>query len=323
MPDSFAKPTEHFVRPDVRLYLDALLANPRPVFTDELVALIRNLPPGAMPSQDLPVGDLAVVRDLTMPAPGGALALRLFDPRASREAGPVVVYFHGGGMVVGSIDMFAGLAAEIARHLDLPVVSVEYRLAPEHPWPAAPDDAEAAARWIAENGAAFDRTFTGLVLCGDSAGGELTIITAMALRDRPAELPVVLQFPIYPVTDAHHDTASYNEFNEGYGLDQVGTRYFGEAYKPDRDHWRASPLRFDQTGMPPTMVLTASLDPLRDEGRAYAAKTAAAGVPTTFREASGTIHGFATFRKLIPSAVADLAAILDVAAAMLREARPV
>ena len=143
--------TEHFVRPDVRAFLDQFYAQNMPPMSDELIAMMRQLPPGSMPSQDLPVGDLGELRDLTMPGPAGDIALRLFDPRATRGPSPVVVFYHGGGFVVGSIDTHAALAAEIARALDLPVVSVEYRLAPENPWPAAPDDAEAAARWIADN----------------------------------------------------------------------------------------------------------------------------------------------------------------------------
>ena len=135
--------TGPFIRPDVRAFLDMMAANPRPVFNDELMAMIRQMPADAMAGMDLPVGEMGEIRDVVMPGPGGHIPLRLYDPRASREPGPVVVFYHGGGFVVGSIDTHAGVAAEIARQLDLPVVSVEYRLAPEHKWPAAPDDAEA------------------------------------------------------------------------------------------------------------------------------------------------------------------------------------
>jgi acetyl esterase len=312
--------TEPWVRPDVRRFLDSLKANPRPVFSDELMAQIRKIPPETLPSLDLPVGDLAVVRNLSMPGPGGEIALRLFDSRARREPGPALVFYHGGGFVVGSIDTHAGLAAEIARQLDLPVISVEYRLAPEHRWPAAPGDAEAAARWIAENGAVFGREFTGLVLCGDSAGGNLASVTALALRDQPAALPVRMQIAIYPKADSSREYPSGKAFADGYGLESANTSYFGEAYRADPTHWRASPLLADQSGLPATLVVTAALDPLRDEGRGYAARTIAAGVPTTYREVRGTIHGFASYRGVIPSAQTDLAAILELARAMIREA---
>jgi acetyl esterase len=309
-----------YVRPDVRAFLDMMAANPRPIFNDALMAQIRQMPPDMMAALDLPVGDMAVIRDVTMPGPGGEIALRLFDSRAERPAGPVVVFYHGGGFVVGNIDTHAGMAAEIARQLDLPVVSVEYRLAPEHKWPAAPDDAEAAARWIAENGAAFGRAFTGLVPCGDSAGGTLTLVTTLALRDAPAALPVLGQIALYPKADSSRLHPSMTAFADGYGLESANLAYYDSAYAADGQHWRHSPLLAEQAGLPPTLVVTAALDPLRDEGRAYAAAAVAAGVPTTFREFAGTIHGFGCYRKVIASAQADLTITLDLARAMLAHA---
>jgi len=264
-----------FVRPDVRAYLDKLAANPRPPMTRELLAMIRKLPPEMIASQmkdDLPVGELGEIRDVTMPGPGGDMQLRLYDPRPAdeREAGPVVVFYHGGAFVVGSIQTHAGLSAEMARELDLPVISVEYRLAPEYPWPAAPDDAEAAARWIAENGDAFDREFTGLIISGDSAGGNLTLVTTLALRDKPAAVPVLMQLPIYPASDRTKTYPSGEMFAEGYGLGS-GSVPKEDLYKADPESWRASPLLADLAGLPPTVLVTASLDPLRDQGRAFAA----------------------------------------------------
>jgi len=305
---------EPFVRPDVRVFLDNLKANPRPVFTAELLAQLRNSPmASALSELDLPVGELGEIRDLQMPGPGGPIALRMFDPRKEREAGPVVVFYHGGGYVVGSIDTHAGLAAQMARALDLPVISVEYRLAPENPWPAGPDDAEAAARWIAENGEAFGRSFTGLVLSGDSAGGNFTLVTALALRDRPASLPLLMQFPIYPTSDATKVYPSRELFADGYGLESENMDMYYKHYAADPKSWRKSPLLADLQGLPPTVLVTASLDPLRDEGRAYAAKLIAAGVPTCYYEAKGLVHGFATFRKMIPSAQRDVAAVMALA----------
>lgn len=320
--------TEPFVRPDVRAFLDALKAQPRPIFNDELITMIRQMPPEMMASSDLPVGELGEIRDVTMPGlgggPGREIALRLFDPRAAsgengREAGPVVVFYHGGGFIVGGIDTHAGLAAEIARHLDLPVISVEYRLAPENRWPAATDDGEAAARWIAENGAVFGREFTGLVLTGDSAGGTVTLVTTAALRDKPAALPVVMQMPIYPVADLSKAYPSGTEFADGFALESKNMAYYGEAYRSDVNDRRASPLLDDLAGLPPTLLCTAGLDPLRDQGRAYAAAVIEAGGQLTYREFQGTIHGFCTYRAGIPSAREDLALLLDLAAAMLKE----
>ena len=247
--------TEPYVRDDVRAFLGMLANFPRPEFSDETVAQMRQMPPEMMAAQmamlELDVGELGEVREVTMPGPGGDIALRMFDPRKERGPGPVVVFYHGGGFVVGSIDSHAPLAAEIARGLDLPVISVEYRLAPEHKWPAAPDDSEAAARWIADNGAAFGREFTGLVLCGDSAGGTLTIVTALALRDEPASLPVLMQFPIYPRADASREYDSLIHFAEGFGLSKTDMEYFEQAYSADAWHWRHSGILADHREHPP------------------------------------------------------------------------
>ena len=311
--------TEPFVRPDVRAYLDGLKANPQPKMTVEGLVAARSDIVKAYAVLDLPVGDLAIMHDFTMPGPDEQIPLRLFDARATRDPGPAVVFFHGGGFIIGNNDTAAHMCGEIARRLDLPVISVDYRLLPEHVWPAAADDAEAAARWIAENGKTLGLTITGLVLCGDSAGGNLTIVTSIALRDRPAVVPVVLQFPIYPVIEFRFDTSSAKAFGEGYGLDTADRQWLDAQYKPQLGHWRATPSVVDQDGMPPTLMLTAGLDPLRDEGRAYAAKTIAAGVPTTYMEAPGIIHGFLSRRKVTPSGQADFLAALEAAQLMLRQ----
>jgi len=258
---------------------------------------------------------------VTMPGPAGDIALRLFDVRATREPGPVVVFYHGGGFILGSIDTHAALAAEISRQLDLPVISVEYRLAPEHPWPAALDDGEAAVRWITDNGAAFDRSWTGLVLCGDSSGGTLTVVTALALRDHPSSVPLLAQLPIYPAVDFTRRYPSEIAFSQGYGLDKADMKYFNEAYRADSAHRRGSPLLADQAGLPPTLVVTASLDPLRDSGRAYASALALAGVDVTYREFRGTIHGFCSFRAHLPSARDDLAEFCGLAKGIIERRR--
>lgn len=255
---------------------------------------------------DVPVGELAVMRDLTCKGPGGAVPLRLFDARATREPGPAVVFFHGGGFVMGDLDTHAPFCAEAARQLDMPVIAVDYRLAPEHPFPAAPDDCEAAARWIAGNPEEIGRTITGLALCGDSAGGTLTIVTAMALRDRPAAVPLLAQFPIYPAADLKNRYPSHRLFSKGYFLEEGAMEWFDAAYNGDMEDWRASPLNGSQSDMPPTLVLTAGLDPLRDQGRRYAKACIERAVPLTFREAAGNIHGFINMAKAIPSTVGDI-----------------
>jgi acetyl esterase len=312
-----------YVRSDVRAYLDNLAKNPRPQMNDATIAMIRKIPPAQiaqmMSGSEKPLGELAVDKTLSMPGPAGPLELRLFDSKTTRAPGPILVFYHGGGFVVGSTGTHASLAAEMARQLDVPVVSVEYRLAPEAKWPAAPDDAEAAARWVAANGKLLGREVTGLILSGDSAGGTLTLVTALALRDKPAAVPVRLTIPFYPMVDASKPYPSSKAFGTSYGLDATNSAFYDKALAADKKSPRHSALLADLKGFPPTVIATAALDPLLDGGRAFAAKLLATGVPTTYYEAQGNIHGFATFRKAIPSAQGDLDLILSMAKAMLRE----
>jgi acetyl esterase len=255
---------------------------------------------------DAPVGDLALIRDLACPGPGGEIGLRLYDARDEREAGPLFLFFHGGGFVMGDLDTHEPFCAEMARALDMPVLAVDYRLAPEHPWPAGAEDCIAAARWAAASPAGLGRAVTGLVVAGDSAGGNFAIVASLALRDEPAAVPVLAQWPIYPAADPTEGYPSFEDFAEGYLLTRDGMRWFDDCYRADGGDWRYSPLVKSQAGLPPTLVVTASLDPIRDQGRAYAAECVRAGVPTVFREAEGNIHGFINLRKAIPSSQRDL-----------------
>jgi acetyl esterase len=225
------------------------------------------------------------------------------------------VFFHGGGFVIGDIDTHAPYCAEASRQLGIPVVSVDYRLAPEHPFPAAPDDCEAAARWVADN-----IPCTGLILSGDSAGGNLTVVTTMALRDRPASKPVIAQNPIYPVVADHEDWNSFRNFADGYLLSTPGMKWFSDAYQSDYSDRRGAPLGYDHSGMPPSVVMTATLDPLHDQGVAYVEALKSAGVVAHHVEADGNIHGLINLRKAIPSSQGDVTANLDRLKAVLAEA---
>lgn len=313
--------TEPVIRPDVRAFLDYLKGLDAPPLHTLDPPTVRANNRAARQLTEVPVGDIALMHDLAMPGPeGGKIGLRLFDANPDRPPGPVVVYYHGGGFVIGDLDTVGPLCAEIARTLDLPVVSVDYRMGPEHRFPCAQVDAEAAARWVAGAPEALGLKPTSLVLAGDSAGGLLTITSALALRDAPAAVPVIAQWPIYPTVGPARDYASFDAFGEGYFLTKPMMAWFDGHYPTDLKDWRASPILADQTGMPATLVLTASLDPLLDQGRAYAAKTIAAGVPTVYREAVGTIHAFATLRQAMPSGRADIAASLAVLKSMIVEA---
>ena len=313
--------TEPYVRPDVRLFLDYLNKLPGPRSHQVGPVEARNMMHASRHVADAPVGALAVNRALAAPGPAGDIPLRLFDARPEREPGPALVFFHGGGFVLGDIHTHEPLCAEIARQLDLPVVSVDYRLAPENPWPAGVDDAIAATRWVAQSPEALGRQVTGLVLAGDSAGGNLTIVVSLALRDEPAEVPVLAQWPIYPAADPSTGYPSYDDFGEGHLLTRDGLDWFEQCYQADSSDWRYSPMVKDQSGMPPTLVVTASLDPIRDQGRAYAAACVEAGVQTVFREAKGNIHGFMNIRKAIPSSEADLRSCIEALKPMIAEAQ--
>jgi acetyl esterase len=307
-------------RPDVNAFLTFLNAVPGPKM-HELPAATARLTMVAMRAvADAEVGPLAVIKNLEIPTPAGMIFGRLYDARASRDPGPVMVFYHGGGFVIGNLDTHEPYCAEVARVLDIPVIAIDYRLAPEYPWPAAPDDCEAATRWIAGSPPELGRIVTGLITSGDSAGGNLAVVTTMALRDKPAAVPVIVQFPIYPVVDDSEDWPSFAEHNQGKLLTQDSMQYFTDAYAAELGHVRAFPLRHDHTGMPPTLVVTAGLDPLRDQGRAYVGELAKAGVPVTYREAVGNIHGFICLRKGIPSSKGDIAGFLGVLKQMIDEA---
>lgn len=293
-------------RPDVQALLAYLLSLGAPPIQELDPETARKSLLASLEAADLPMGELATVKDLSIPGPGGPIPARLLDPRADRLPGPVVLWFHGGGFVTGSIETHQSFCAEVARQLDLPVVLIDYRLAPEAPFPAAPDDAEAAARWLAGNPAELGREVTALVLAGDSAGGTLTIVTAMALRDDPAPVPVLAQLVIYPAPDDSKEYPSQREFADGYLLTQAGREWYARHYRPIRTDVRATPLLGKLAGLPPAVVLTAGLDPVRDAGRAYAMGLISAGVPTVFREAAGNIHAFVLLRRAIPSSQLDI-----------------
>lgn len=305
--------SDHFVRPDTAAFLTFLNGQDGPAMHEIPISDARNMMQAMRHVADADVGEIAVKRDLSIPGPAGTIPARLYDIRTDREAGPVMVFYHGGGFVIGDIDTHEPYCAEAARQLDMPVISIDYRLAPEHPFPAAPDDCEAATRWIADN-----IPCTGLILSGDSAGGNLAIVTAMALRDKPASQPVIAQYPIYPTVDDHARWPSYDAFKKGYLLTEESMNFFMSSYAGDGS-WRIEPLKHDPKGMPPTVIITAGLDPLRDQGRAYAAKLIETGIRTTYLEASGNIHGFICLRKGIPSSHQDITNGLNALKALLGE----
>lgn len=308
-----------FVRPDVAMFLQFLNSVPGPKFWEVPASDARAMTAAMRDLADAPVGELAVIRDLEIPGPAGTIPARLYDCRESREAGPVMVFYHGGGFVIGSLYTYDPHCAEVARLLDLPVISIDYRLSPEFPFPTPAIDCEAATRWIASSPAELGLTVTGLITSGDSAGGNLTIVTTMALRDNPADVPVLVQHPIYPVVTLDADWPSMREFATGYLLTDEAMAYFMEGHAAMPGDYRAEPLNFDQSGMPPSLVTTASLDPLRDQGIAYVEKLKADGVRVEHISAEGTIHGHINIRQAIPSTQKDVEGYVSALKSMLAE----
>ena len=299
--------SEPFVRPEVRTFLDYVNALPGQKAYELPLADARNMMHASRHVADAPVGELAVIRNLDMEGPVGPLRLRLYDARETREPGPLMVFYHGGGWVLGDLDTHEPFCAEIARQMDLPVVAVDYRLAPEHPFPAGIDDAIAAARWVAQSPEPLGRQVTGLIPFGDSAGGNFAIVVSLALRDQPAAAPVLAQWPIYPASEPTRRYPCRDQFGEGFLLSSGSMDWFDSCYAGDKKDWRFAPMVKDQAGMPPTLITTAGLDPIRDQGRVYAAALVQAGVDTIYIEAPGIVHGFVNLRRALPSANEDVA----------------
>ena len=250
--------------------------------------------------------------DRHLPGPEGMIPARIYRP--SEQPAPVLVYFHGGGWVLGSIATAHAVCSTLAHASRWIVASIDYRLAPEHSFPAAVDDAWAATRQLADHPGEIGGSGR-LAVGGDSAGGNLAAVVAIRARD--TGLPLAFQLLVYPVTDANLETPSYDENAEGYWLTRQGMAWFWDQYIPDGDRFRpdASPFRAaDLRGVAPALVITAEYDPLRDEGEAYAQRLADAGVPATLSRYDGLIHGF--FR--LPAKIDRATDALQEAAAALR-----
>jgi acetyl esterase len=222
---------------------------------------------------------------------------------------PVLVYLHGGGWVIGTLDSYDATCRELAQGAGCVVVSVDYRLAPEHRYPAAPEDCYAAVQWVAANAASLGADAKRLAVGGDSAGGNLSAVVSQMARDRGGPA-IRFQLLIYPVTDADFTRRSYVDNAEGYLLTTASMRWFWDHYVPEqakRAEPYASPLRAaDLSGLPPAWVCTAEFDPLRDEGEAYAKRLQQAGVSTTLTRFDGLIHGFVSMGLVAPKAQAGV-----------------
>jgi acetyl esterase len=254
----------------------------------------------AVGPKDIPIGK---TENVTMPGPGGDLPLRIYSPVAAGGALPGLVFYHGGGFVLGDLDTHDGLCRILANEAGVRVVAVDYRLAPEHKFPAAVEDAIAALDWVEANAASIGVDANLLAVAGESAGGALAAIVAQNAKAKGGP-KLMLQMLFFPVTQIGEETVSLHEFAEGYFLERKTIRWFFEQYLPENANLRdprLSPLHAeDLGGLPPAYVMLAGFDPLRDEGLAYAEKLRAAGVDVTIANYPDMVHAFIYMHAALP-----------------------
>lgn len=300
-----------YIRPDMKAFLDMMAQVNGPKIVDMTLEEARASYQALHNLADRPARALPVIRDLVCPGPAGDIPLRLYDARETREGPtPVITFYHGGGFVIGDLDTHHALCTEIAALADLPLVAVHYARAPEAPFPAAILDCEAATRWVASSPAELGLTASGIVTIGDSAGGNATVVVSQLLGATPAAVPVLLQVPIFPLVADANGSESMAQFSEGFVLTAETMGFFDAAYGADRADPRGFPILGEHSAAPPTIVVTASLDPIRDSGRAYAKALVDAGRDCLFLEMRGVTHSFVNLRQMVPSTQADLERIV-------------
>ncbi len=280
---------------------------PLPELRQQLLTMVKLM--------DEPAPPLPRVEDIRIPGPAGPMPARVYDPAG--DAGgirPAVAYFHGGGWVQGDIETHDGLCARLAQGSGALVVSLDYRLAPEHKFPAAVDDCVAAYRWLRAHGREIGADPSRIGVAGDSAGGNLAAVVSQLAAAEGLPVPAA-QALIYPAVDFGLDTPSHRELQDGHVIPRDRIVWYAEQYlrgEADRNDPRAAPLRTtDLRGQPPTLVVTAGFDPLRDEGRAYADRLRGAGVDVVYREYPGQIHAFVSLTKAIPQGLECTREIAD------------
>jgi acetyl esterase len=281
--------------PQVKDFLDRLAAAKLPPIQEQTIAEAR----AQMDLSTRFLGQpprVAKVRDRMLPGPGGSLRARIITP-AGVDPGPLaaLVYFHGGGWVLGNLDSHEGICRALANAAGVIVVSIDYRLAPEHRFPAAAEDACFATTWVAEHAEEIGADPGKIAVAGDSAGGNLAAVGCLMSRDRGKPMPK-FQVLLYPITDYNVQNSSYSEYAEGFFLSRAEMEWYWDQYVEQprmRSNPYVSPCRADDLGgLPPALVITAEYDVLRDEGEQYARLLQNAKVPVTLSRYDGLIHGF-------------------------------
>jgi len=256
---------------------------------------------------DEPAPALPRVEDIRIPGPAGEIPARVYSSSAAKTPQPAVAYFHGGGWVQGDLETHHGLCARLAKHAGVLVVAVDYRLAPEHKFPAAVDDCLAAYRWLRAKGRDVGADTGRVAVAGDSAGGNLSAVVSQLAASGGTPGPTC-QVLIYPAVDFSLETDSHRELADGHVIPRDRILWYTEQYlksEADKTDLRASPLRAPSLkGQPPAMIVTGGFDPLRDEGRAYGDRLRQAGVDVVYREYPGQIHAFVSLTKAIPQGMA-------------------
>jgi acetyl esterase len=292
--------------PLVKAFLDQAAAMPRPKPWDIPVTLLRKNFAGMMTMfgpKDVPVGK---IRNFTIPGPAGDIRARMYAPvAAGGDALPVLIYFHGGGFVVGDLDTHDGICRLFANEGGFRVIAVDYRMAPENKWPAPMDDAETALRWIAENAPSLGVDAGRIAVGGDSAGGLISACLAQAMREKGG-VAIAYQLLMFPSTDLAGHFASMEKFAVGYFMDKQTIEWNTQQLLPkgaDPKSPRISPLRAeDFSRLPPAYVMLGGYDPLHDEGLAYAEKLKQAGVKVTIADYGDMVHCFIYLQTVLPQA---------------------
>jgi acetyl esterase len=301
-------------------FLEALKSAPRKPMWEVPISEVRASIRGASLQLAAPAADVHAIVNRTMPVPGGEVGLRIYTPRLGSENRlfPIVVHFHGAGFVAGDLDTHDAIARFHCHHADALVIAVDYRLAPEHPFPAAVDDAYAAVEWAVEHAREFHGDARRLGVIGDSAGGNLAAVVCQLAKARNGPR-IAFQALVYPVVDFRPGVSypSREEFGGGdFFLSIRDMDFFRSCYLTDVERQaadaRVSPLLAgDLTGLPKALVVTAGCDPLRDEGKAYADRLGAAGVPVEYRCFESTIHPFMSFGRALPVAMEGLSFVAE------------
>ena len=292
--------------PQAANVIDLIVKSGRPPYHQLTPKDARQMFHETRPASTPPAPQIGAVRDVLTEG-AQAIPLRVYRPPGVSDSRrlPVLVYFHGGGWVIGDLETHDVLCRQLTAEAGVSVIAVDYRLAPEHKFPAAADDAWAATRWIAAHAAELGVDADRLAVGGDSAGGNLAAVVALLAREAGGPR-IALQILLYPVTDLVSESQSYADLADGYMLTRDSMRWFRAQYlakEQDAADWRVSPLRAPSlAGLPPALVVTAGYDPLRDEGEAYARRLREAGVSVDAVSFGGMIHGFVPMGRLIDTA---------------------